>query len=76
LGPLSEPPQQLKKIRLGNNIYLLEPVANRVLIYSRSGELLNQVKFPALTEMTDLFVNESSREMFIVNGNEIYKITF
>lgn len=76
LSPISDPPANLTKIRLGNQIYLLEPVAKRVLIYNRAGELLNQVRFPELTSLTDMYVDESLREMILINGTEVYRITF
>jgi hypothetical protein len=76
LSPISDPPANLTKIRLGNQIYLLEPVAKRVLIYNRGGELLNQVQFPELTSLTDMYVDESLREMILVNGTQIFRITF
>jgi len=76
LSPLSEPAKSMTKVRLGNQIYILEPVANRVLIYDRRGELLNQVQFPNLTDMKDLYIDEAQREMLVVNGNKVYKITF
>lgn len=76
ISPISEPPSQLTKMRVGNQIYLLEPVANRVLIYNKRGELLNQVQFPTLSDLRDIFVDETQRQMLLVNGNRVYTITF
>jgi hypothetical protein len=76
LSPISEPAKFMTKIRLGAQIYILEPVAKRVLIYSKKGELLNQVQFPELTDLRDLYIDEGTRELLLVNGNKIYKITF
>lgn len=76
LGPLAEKAQQMTKIRVANQLYILEPVANRILIYSRTGELMNQIKFPELSDMKDIFIDEGARELMIVNGSKIYKITF
>lgn len=76
LSPISDPPSNMTKIRLGNQIYLLEPVAKRVLIYNRAGELLNQVQLPELTSLTEMYVDESVREIILVNGTQLYRITF
>lgn len=76
LAEIYEPLSNLTRIRIGNQIYLLEPITKRVLIYSRQGELLNQVQFPELTELNDLYVDEAAREMHLLNGNKIYRITF
>jgi hypothetical protein len=76
LSPLSEPAKQMTKLRVGNQIYVLEPVAKRVLIYTRKGELLNQVQFPDLTDLKDIYVDEAKREMLLMNGNKTYRITF
>lgn len=76
LGPVSEPLKEMKKIRIGNQIYLLEPIAKRILIYTKRGELLNQVQLPNLTDLKDLYVDETKRELLLVNGNKVYRITF
>jgi hypothetical protein len=76
LSPVSEALRGMTKLRVGNQVYLLEPVSKRVLIYSRAGQLLNQVQFPELTELNDLFVDENARELYLINGNKVYKITF
>jgi hypothetical protein len=76
LGTVSEPLRQMTKIRVGNQVYLLEPISNRVLIYSRAGELLNQVHFPELNDLQDLYVDEAQREMYLLNGSKVFKITF
>jgi hypothetical protein len=76
LTSISEPAKQMTKMRVGNQIYLLEPTVNRVLIYNRRGELLNQVQFPALSDLKDIYVDEAKHEMLLVNGNKVYRITF
>lgn len=76
LTPISQPPTQMTKIRVGNQIYLLEPSVNRVLIYNRRGELLNQVQFPGLSDLKDIYVDEAQHEMLLVNGNKVFKITY
>jgi hypothetical protein len=76
LSSISEPARQMTKIRVGNQIYLLEPVSNRLLIFSRTGELLNQVQFPELNDLKDMYVDEGQRQMLLLNGNRVYMITF
>lgn len=76
LTPISNPAKQMTKMRVGNQIYLLEPSANRVLIYNRRGELLNQVQFPNLSDLKDIYVDEAKHEMLLVNGNKVFRITF
>ncbi|MBX4188026.1 MAG: hypothetical protein KW793_02720 [Candidatus Doudnabacteria bacterium] len=77
LSNVYQPLQDLTRIRVGSNqIYLLEPITNRVLIYNKRGDLLNQVMFPELTELHDLYVDEGARELLLINGTKVYKITF
>ncbi len=76
LAPTSEPAKNMKKIRVGNQLYILEPISKRVMIYSRKGDLLNQVQFPELTDLRDLYVDEGTHEMFLFNSNKAYRITF
>jgi hypothetical protein len=76
LATVSEPMQDMTRLRVGNQIYLLEPITNRVLIYSKRGELLNQVQFPELDDLNDMYVDETARELLLLNGNKVYRITF
>jgi|GEM_PF-2559239 len=76
LTALSDPARQMTRVRVGNQIYILDPISNRMLIYSRTGELLNQVHFPELSDMRDMYVDEAQRQMYILNGSKVYRITF
>lgn len=76
ISPVSEPPTQLTKIRVGAQVYVMEPVSQRVLIYNKRGELLNQVQFPTLNDLRDMFVDEVNHQILLVNGNKVYTLTF
>lgn len=73
---LSTPANQLTKVFIGSDIYLLETNKKRILIYNKKGELKNQIVFPTLDQMNNILVNEQQRIVYILNGNKIFQITF
>jgi hypothetical protein len=58
------------------NIYLLEPLNKRIIIYNKKGEYLKQIVDILLEKTGSFGVNEKTKEIFFPVGADIYKITF
>ncbi|MEJ0021975.1 MAG: hypothetical protein WDN47_05420 [Candidatus Doudnabacteria bacterium] len=72
---LSDPITNATKIFVGSNLYILEANKKRVVILNKNGQLLNQIYLPTLDKLFDLAVDESSRSLYILGDNKLYKIT-
>lgn len=64
------------KLFVANNIYIVESAKKRVLVYNKSGALVTQMSFPNVTDIRDIYVDEASRNMFLLDSNRILSITF
>jgi hypothetical protein len=76
LDELTTPMTGATKLFVGTNLYILEPGQKRLLIFSKAGNLLNQVYFPNSGELTDFYVDETARHIDLINGNSLIEITF
>lgn len=56
-----------------NNLYVLEPDQNRLVVLSKDGQFLQEIKSASLASTTDLFVSDSTR-VFAISGSIIYEI--
>ena len=76
---LSQPTDQItaaNRVFVASNIYILEAAKKRLLIYNKQGVLQMQILFPNAGDMKDLYVDESQRNIFILDGSKIFSITF
>jgi hypothetical protein len=64
------------KLFVSNNIYIVESAKKRVLIYNKQGALLTQIFFPTTTDLRDIYVDENSRSIYLLDSNRILSITF
>jgi hypothetical protein len=64
------------KILVASNLYILEGNKKRVIILNKNGALINQIYFPTTTNPTDFYVDEAARQLYILDDNKLYKITF
>jgi hypothetical protein len=76
LPRLSDPLSNASRIFVATNLYILEPNKKRVVILNKNGQLLNQIYLPSTESMSDLAVDEAGRNLFILDDNKLYKITF
>jgi hypothetical protein len=76
LPKMSESMTNGDKIQIGANIYILETNKKRVIVMSKIGDLINQIYFPTTTNLTDFYVDETSRSIYLLDDNKLYKITF
>src|SRR3989344_823354 len=73
---MSEPITNATRIFIGSSLYILEPNKKRVVIISKAGNLINQIAFPTTQTPLDLFVDEAQRNLFLLDDNLLYRITF
>lgn len=64
------------KIFIGSNIYILEADKKRIVIMTKTGSLLNQIYFPSTSHLHDFYIDESQRNIYLLDDNKLYKITF
>jgi hypothetical protein len=63
------------KIIVASNLYILEGNKKRIIVLNKNGALVNQIYFPTTTDLTDFYVEESSRSLFLLDDNKLYKVT-
>lgn len=56
------------------NLYVLEPSQQRVVILSKEGQFLREIKNVSLAAATELLVNESAGRAYVVSGSTIFSI--
>jgi hypothetical protein len=64
------------KLFVANNIYVVESAKKRLLVYNKTGTLLTQMFLPNATDLRDIYVDESSRNIYLLDNNRILSITF
>ncbi len=64
------------KIQVASNLYILEGNKKRVIVLGKNGSLNNQIYFPSMTNPTDFYVDEAGRQLYVLDDNKLYKITF
>src|SRR3989338_8962811 len=76
LSPLFDPLTAANKLIVVSNIYVLEGTKKRLLIFNKQGVLQSQLIFPNTQALTDFYVDESSRTIFLLDGNKLLSVTF
>lgn len=76
LPALTDKITNAERVVIGGNIFILEPNKKRLIIFTKAGKLLNQLYFPSLSNIFDFAVDEGSRNIFLLDDNKVYKITF
>lgn len=56
------------------NLYLLEPEKSRLLIFTKEGQFLREIKSESLASATALFANETLQKAFAISGSIIFEI--
>lgn len=76
LPSLSEPLASAQKIVVASNIYVSGGNSKRLLIFDKSGGLLNQIVFPNLNNISEFVVDEQQRTIYLLDANKLYRITY
>lgn len=75
LPNMSEQMTNADKIFVGSNLYILEGNKKRVIVLNKNGALINQIYFPTSQSITDFYIDEQSRSLYLLDDNKLYKIT-
>lgn len=62
--------------RTSENIYVLEPEQSRVVVLSKNGEFVKEIKSPLLASATDLVADETIKKIIVLNGSLLFELTF
>ncbi len=71
--PYLEKPTQIQS--QAGNLYILEPSNNRILILTKSGDIVKQFQSEKFDNLKDFTVSEDGKIIYFLNGNEIYQIS-
>lgn len=55
-------------------LYILEPAAKRIVIYSKDGQFLKQITSPSLAAAQTLILNVNDNTLSIINGSLVYAL--
>lgn len=56
------------------NIYILEPINKRVLIFNKTGYFIKQITSDKFSELKDFLVDERETKIWLLDGNKIVEI--
>ncbi|MFA4998991.1 MAG: hypothetical protein WC514_03145 [Candidatus Paceibacterota bacterium] len=71
-------PTDLSKIITSNNLpylYLMEPAQKRIIITDKSGLIIKQFQSDKFDNLLDFTVSGNGKEIYLLNGLKVYKIT-
>jgi len=57
-----------------DNVYVLDPNNKRIVVLNENGGLVNQYFSDSFDNLKDFTVSESNNAIYLLNGNNIYKI--
>jgi hypothetical protein len=67
-------PEEFAQIRVKDNIYILEPKNNRIIIADKNGGLIKQFRSDKLDNLKSFAVSDDEKTLYLLNGSTIYKI--
>lgn len=56
------------------SLYVGDPAHQRVVLFTKDGKLVAQVKSPAFSDLRDIAVQESENRLLVLSGNAIYNV--
>jgi len=71
------PPKNFEKIFTSEKLaylYILEAVEKRIIILEKSGQIFKQFQSDQFDNLKDFAVSENGKEIYLLNGQKIYKI--
>ena len=79
LPPLAENIANAKKIFTASDsqfIYILDAGGKRVLVITKQGTLAAQLISDKFTDLKDMYIDEKSKTIYLLNGNELLKFIY
>lgn len=56
-------------------LYILEPAQNRIIIFDKKGEIINQFQSQKFDNLLDFAVSNDEKIIYLLNGMKVYKLT-
>jgi len=57
-------------------LYILEPAQNRIIIITKTGQIIKQFQSPKFDNLLDFAVSEDGKTIYLLNGLNVYQILF
>lgn len=57
-----------------DNVYVLEPAQNRVVVLTKEGEFLREIKSSSLGAATSLLIDNSGDTAYVVSGSTVFEL--
>lgn len=58
------------------SLYILDPSNQRILVFTKAGKLSRQITSPKFKELTDIYVDEPNKLLYVLAGGELLKISY
>ena len=67
-------PEGFKEINIRNNLYILEPKNNRVIILSKDGKIIKQFQSERFDNLKSFALSENGKTIYLLNNSTVFKI--
>lgn len=57
-------------------LYILDPLSNRILIFTKTGDIVEQFQSKKFDNIKDIAVSNDGKIIYLLNGLSLYKINF
>jgi len=57
-----------------DNIYLLEPSSNRLIVITKGGDFVKEIKSASLAAASGLVVSESLNKAIVISGSLVFEV--
>ncbi|MCK4781342.1 hypothetical protein KAS79_00235 [Candidatus Parcubacteria bacterium] len=72
--PKLEKPSKIFTDSRSPELYILEPSKNRLIILSKTGEIIKQYQSDKFDDLKDFSISEDSKTIYLLNGSTVYQI--
>jgi len=68
--------QKISTSFLLNYLYILEPAENRIIIATKTGQVVKQFKSDKFENLKDFAVSSDGKIIYLLNGQKVYQVQF
>ena len=58
------------------NLYVLDPAGKRILVMNKEGGVLQTLTSSQFNDLKDLYVDEKAKAIYVLNNNQLLKVSF
>ena len=58
------------------NLYVLDPTGKRIVILNKSGAIIQTLTSSQFNDLKDFAVDETSKIIYVLNNNQLLKVSF